>query len=152
MILALQSTMRCSEIMKRRIFTVHPESRVNEAARLMKAEQIGFLPVCDDAGRVLGVLTDRDIVLRVCAEGLAPESTTVARIMTTDPVHCLPDDTLDHAEELMLRHKTRRILAVDAQGKLDGLITLADAAQYQEPQKTARWLRELSARRFRVER
>ncbi|HEY0464522.1 MAG TPA: CBS domain-containing protein [Polyangiaceae bacterium] len=54
--------------MKRRLHTVRPELSVNEAARLMKAEQIGFLPICDAEGHALGVLTERDIVLRLCAE------------------------------------------------------------------------------------
>lgn len=137
--------------MKRRLHTVPPEMHVTDVARIMKTEQIGFLPVCDEAGRLLGVVTDRDIVLRLCAENLPANSTNVSKVMTTDPVCCSLEDTLDNAEELMLKHKTRRVLTVDSQGKVVGLITLADIAQYQEPYKTARWLRELAAHRFRVE-
>jgi CBS domain-containing protein len=150
--LASSPRMQCQEIMKQRLRTVLPELSVNAAARLMKTEQIGFLPVCDDSGNLLGVVTDRDIVLRLCAEDLPADRTPVSTIMTQNPVCCSVEDTLDHAEELMLKHKTRRVLTLDSHGKLAGLITLADVAQYQEPYKTARWLRELTAHRFRVER
>jgi CBS domain-containing protein len=90
--------------MKRRILTVSANASVNSAARKMKMEQIGFLPICDDQGRAIGVLTDRDIVLRACAEGLDGEMAMVKQIMTVQPVRCLADASLEHAEELMLRH------------------------------------------------
>ena len=74
------------------------------------------------------------------------------QVMTLQPVRCLPEATLEHAEALMLRHLTRRILIADEDDKLVGLITLADSAQHQSPLESARWFRALSARRFRVER
>jgi len=150
MSLAEMGGMRCEEIMKRRLCTARPETTVTEAAQLMKLEQIGFVPVCDSEGCPLGVLTDRDIVLRACAESL-PENTRVSQIMTHHPVTCAADDDVERAEALMVERKTRRVLVTDASGALVGLITLADIAQYQAPFKTARWLRELTARRFRVE-
>jgi len=115
-------------------------------------EEIGCLPVCDDHGRPIGILTDRDIVVRACAEGRDGQTTRVEQIMTAQPVRCLADATIEHAEELMLRHRTRRILLTDSEDRLIGLISLADVAQHESPMKSARWLRELSARRFRVER
>jgi CBS domain-containing protein len=144
--------LHCREIMKRRILVLAPDASVNDAARKMKGEQIGFLPVCNEQGRPVGVVTERDIVLRVCAERLDGDKTTLERIMTRDPVRCSPDATLEHAEELMLRHHVQRILVVDSDDKLVGLITLADIAQYQSPLKLAQWLRELTAYHFRVER
>ena len=144
--------MHCREIMKQRVLTLLASASVNEAARKMKAEQISILPICDGQGRPIGVVTDRDIVLRVCAEGLDGDATPVERIMTKEPVRCSPDATLEHAEKLMLRHHTRRMLLADAEDRLVGLITLADIVQHQSPLESARWLRELSARRYRVER
>lgn len=143
--------MRCDEIMKRRLLTVSPEMPVTAVAQLMRTEQIGFVPICDPHGRPLGVVTDRDIVLRVCAKSLPSDDTRVSDVMTLSPIACRPSDELEHAEQLMLEHKTRRVLVTGASGELLGLITLADIAQVQTPFKTARWLRELSARRFRVE-
>jgi len=143
--------MQCSEIMKRQLHTVLPELPVNEAARLMKTERIGFLPVCDAEGYAVGVLTDRDIALRLCAEDLRGSTKTVAQIMTPSPVECRSDDTVEHAEKLMIQRKTRRILIVDESGKLVGLIGMAEIAQHEAPYKAANWFRQLSARRFRVE-
>jgi len=145
------SGMRCEEVMKRRLCTIRSDMSVTELAQLMKTEQIGFVPVCDAEERPLGVVTDRDIALRVCAEGLSSDDTQVSRIMTVHPVACRPGDSLERAEDLMLERKTRRVLVTDSSGKLVGLITLADIAQVQTPFRTARWLRELTARRFRVE-
>jgi CBS domain-containing protein len=144
--------MFCREIMKHRVLSITANVTVNDAARKMKTEQISILPVCDDQGRAIGVVTDRDIVLRSCAANLDGETTPVERIMTLQPVRCSPDATLEHAEKLMLTHRTRRVLLADAEDKLVGLITLADIAQHQSPVESARWLRELSARRYRVER
>jgi CBS domain-containing protein len=144
--------MLCREIMKRRVLSLSRNASVNEAARKMKAEQISILPVCDDQGRPIGVVTDRDIVLRACAESLNGETASVEQIMTREPVRCSPDATLEHAEKLMSHHHTRRMLIADAEDKLIGLITLADIAQHQSPLEAARWLREMSAQRYRVER
>ena len=144
--------MLCREIMKQKVLSVSGSVSVNQAARKMKTEQISILPVCDAQGRPVGVITDRDIVLRVCAESLDGEGTSVEQIMTKQPVRCSPDATLEHAEKLMLQHRTRRMLLTDSEDKLVGLITLADIAQHQSPLEAARWLRELSARRYRVER
>jgi CBS domain-containing protein len=144
--------MLCREIMKQRILSISGDVTVNDAARKMKTEQISILPVCDAQGRPIGVVTDRDIVLRMCAESLDGDSTPVEQVMTKQPIRCSPDETLEHAEMLMVRHHVRRILLADAEDKLVGLITLADIAQHQSPLEAARWLRELSARRYRVER
>ncbi|MEP7051862.1 MAG: CBS domain-containing protein [Pseudomonadota bacterium] len=138
--------------MKHRVLSITAGVTVNDAARTMKTEQISILPVCDDQGRAIGVVTDRDIALRSCAANLDGEKTPVEQIMTRQPVRCSPDATLEHAEKLMLTHRTRRVLLADAEDKLVGLITLADIAQHQSPLESARWLRELSARRYRVER
>ena len=137
--------------MKRRVHTVPPELSVNDAARLMKTEQIGLLPVCNTQGYPLGVITARDIVHRLCAEDLPGKTTSVEQIMTPCPAHCRASDSLEHAEKLMLKHDTRRMLIVDEAGKLSGLITMAEVAQFEAPYTAARWMRELSSKWFRVE-
>jgi CBS domain-containing protein len=144
--------MLCREIMKQKVLSVSGNVSVNEVARKMKTEQISILPICDEHGHAIGVVTDRDIVLRACAEGLDGDATPIEQIMTKEPVRCSPDTTLEQAEKLMLRHHTRRLLLADTEDKLVGLLTFADIAQHQSPLESARWLRELSAQRFRVER
>lgn len=143
--------MRCEEIMKRRLHTIPPELSVNDAARLMKTEQIGFLPVCNTQGYALGVLSESDIVLRLCAEDRSGKITSVGEIMTPCPAHCRASDSLEYAEKLMLKHDSQRILVVDDEGKLAGLISMAEVAQHEAPLTAARWLRELSSKHFRLE-
>ncbi|HEY5373098.1 MAG TPA: CBS domain-containing protein [Polyangiaceae bacterium] len=144
--------MYCREIMKQKVFSLSGNMSVNDAARKMKTEQISILPICDAQGRLVGVVTDRDIVLRACAESLDGDVTPVEQIMSNELVRCSPDATLEHAEKLMLRHHTRRIMLTDAENKLVGLITLTDIAQHQSLLESGRWLRDLSAWRYRVER
>lgn len=142
--------MLCNQVMKRHVHATNTSLSVAEAARIMKTELIGFLPICDAEHRPIGVITDRDIVLRAVAADL-PGSTRVGQIMSVDPVRCHADTSLVDAEELMLKRKTRRILVVDDADRLIGLITLSDIAQHQQPFEAARWYRELSAMRFRFE-
>lgn len=143
--------MLCSEVMKRQISSATIDTTVAQAAKVMRNERIGFLPICDPEGHPTGVVTDRDLTLRVCAESLPADTTALVQVMTKDPVRCAATATLDDAEALMLKRKTRRILVVDEQDKLVGLITLADMVHYLDPFKITRWIRELSAMRFRLE-
>ena len=137
--------------MKRHVHSVAPDMTVAEAARIMKSERIGFLPVCDQAHHPLGVVTDRDLAIRVCAANLPSATTTVSQVMTLEPVSCTAELSVDDVEKLMARKKTRRVLAVDGQNRLVGLITFSDMAHHQDPFKAARMLRDLSTNRFRLE-
>src|SRR5687768_8048508 len=92
--------MRCKEIMKREVECASLEESVSQAARRMRDCNVGFLPVCDAAKKVIGTLTDRDIAIRAVAEG-RPSSTTAQEIMTRDVVYCRPEDDLETAERLM---------------------------------------------------
>jgi CBS domain-containing protein len=142
--------MQCSEIMRRRLETVEPETSVAEAAELMRHAGCGILPVCLRDGTVVGVVTDRDIALRVCAERNSPD-TAVGAIMSTDIVSCRPDDTVWRAEQLMMQTKKMRLLVTDDRNRIAGMVSLTDIAQFEEPLRAAQVLREVSAREFRVE-
>jgi CBS domain-containing protein len=143
--------MLCSEIMKRQVHTATIDTSAHEAARLMRENRIGFLPICDANRRPLGVVTDRDLALRVCADNLDAGNTLLSAIMTSKPLSCPADSSLDKAEVLMLKAKSRRILLLDESGKLVGLITLADVAHHQTPFKMAHFVRQLTENRLRVE-
>ena len=118
----------------------------------MRENRIGFLPVCDSSGHPLGVVTDRDLALRICAESLDAGSTFVSAIMTQNPLCCRADSSLEQAEALMLKRKSRRILLLDEDGTLVGLITLADVVHHQDPFKMSHFVRALTENRLRVER
>jgi CBS domain-containing protein len=141
--------MRCETIMKRDVECITPQETVQDAARLMRDDRIGFLPVCDDSRKVLGTVTDRDLAMRVLAEGRAP-STRVEAVLTREVVACRPDEDLRHAEELMGRHQKSRIMCVDEQGRLVGVISLSDIAQKEKGTRASQTLREVSQREARA--
>jgi CBS domain-containing protein len=141
--------MLCQEIMKYAVEFAREESTAKQAAEKMRDAKIGFLPVLDERGRVVGVLTDRDIALRVCGESRSADETPVGEIMSREIVSCRPEDPLSKAEELMVKHYKARIVMTDSEGKLLGLISLTDVAQYEEPLRAARIVRQVGAREFR---
>jgi CBS domain-containing protein len=136
--------MLCNEIMKRDPKCVTPEDTVLDAAKRMRLEHVGFLPVTGDGGKVIGTLTDRDIVMRVVADGL-PAVTLVKDVMTNDIVSCLPTDNIRRAEALMSLHQKSRILCINEEGELEGVISLSDIAQ-NDARGSTRTLREVSER------
>jgi CBS domain-containing protein len=121
--------MRCQDMMRRPVRYTHPGEVVQSAARAMRDANIGFLPVCDDGGRLVGVLTDRDIAVRVCAEGKSAAKVAVAEVMTSPAVACHPQDDLSTATDLMARHRKSRVLVVDDHGIAVGVISMSDVAR-----------------------
>jgi len=109
-----------------------PDDSIIEVARLMEQHDVGVVPIVEsqDTRRVIGVITDRDIVLRVVAQGRDPnEIISVRDVMTNELVTLSPDADVLHAEELMKERRVRRLLVVDADGALVGIVTLADLAR-----------------------
>ncbi len=118
---------QCLEIMKRDIECLSPRASAQSAAARMRDQNIGFLPVCDERDHVLGTVTDRDIAIRVVAEQLSPQ-TTAEQVMTPEVVACLPEDDIREAQQLMEQHRKSRILCIDDDGRLAGVISLSDIA------------------------
>jgi CBS domain-containing protein len=118
--------MLCKDVMKSEVFSLSPQDTVELAARKMRDFNVGFLPICDKSGKVLGTLTDRDIALRVVAEGRTSDL-PVEKFMSRDVIFCRPVDDLKRAEELMGQSQKSRILCIES-GKLSGVISLSDLA------------------------
>jgi CBS domain-containing protein len=137
--------MRCEEIMKREVAHVSPNDTVQTAARIMRDANVGFLPICYPSGRVVGVVTDRDIAIRLVSAN-RPGSASVSEIMTGDLIACRPSDDLHHAEELMGRHHVSRILCTDDNYQLQGVISLSDIARVEDDRHAAEAMREISER------
>jgi CBS domain-containing protein len=137
--------------MKRELESIAPQGTVARAARQMRAAGVGFLPVCNAEGTVVGVVTDRDIALRVCADNLPPDSTPVSAIMTTAVVTCRDEDPLDQVEAMMARYQKSRVVVLNGSGHLAGIVSVTDLLQVEEPIRVARLLRQVSARCFRYE-
>lgn len=115
------------EVMTRPVVSVHPDASLVEAAQLMRAQDIGEVLVAD-GGKLLGVLTDRDITLRAVAEGVDPLAVTCHAVCTADPVTIGPDEEVAEAAALMRRHAVRRLPVVEA-GRPLGVISLGDVTE-----------------------
>lgn len=106
--------------------TIRPDMNAADAAGMMRSEDVGSIPVVED-GALVGIITDRDIVLRVVADRKDPMEVAVADVMTSSPITVTPDMRLTEARELMQEHKIRR-LAVTKGGELVGMLSLGDVA------------------------
>jgi CBS domain-containing protein len=142
--------MRCSELMKREVECVLEEDTIEEAARILRAANIGFLPVCDAERKVVGTLTDRDIAVRVAAENLLPAEVRVGEVMSRDVIACNPEDDLRDAEGLMAQHHISRIVTVDDRGTLAGVISLSDIVGRESARRTRAIMREVVTREARL--
>src|SRR5436190_10535196 len=116
------------EVMPQNPSSVAADRPVAEAARTMRDEDTGFVPVVD-GGRVVGALTDRDIAIRVVAEGRDPQSTSVREIASTELVTLDPQQDLDEALRLMAQNQVRRLPVVEEDGRLVGVVAQADVAE-----------------------
>jgi CBS domain-containing protein len=107
-----------------------PADSISKAAEVMKREDVGSVPVVESRNdaRLVGIVTDRDIVVKVVADGRNVESTTVQDAMTPHPVCCSEDDDVSRAVSLMEERQVRRMPVVGADGRLAGIIAQADIA------------------------
>ena len=107
--------------------SVEPSTTAAEAARTMKSENVGSLPIVED-GRLVGVVTDRDLAIRVLAEDRGAD-TPVGEIASKDVVTVDPEQSLEEAARLMAEHQVRRLPVTEEDGKLVGIVAQADVAQ-----------------------
>jgi CBS domain-containing protein len=120
----------CRELMTREPVCCEPTDAVTRVAELMKREDIGSVPVVESLSsrRLVGIVTDRDLVTKVVAGGQIVEQATVRDAMTFNPASCREDDDVSHAVSLMAERQVRRMPVVDDQGRVIGIIAQADVA------------------------
>jgi CBS domain-containing protein len=136
--------MKCNEVMTKNPKTCAPTDPVYEAAQLMKSEDVGPIPIAGNNNKLEGIITDRDIVLKVVAEGRDPKTTKLADVMTTDVITCGANDDIEDALNLMEDRQVRRIAVVDGD-RLVGIISQADiATRLDVPEKTAELVEDIS--------
>jgi CBS domain-containing protein len=114
------------DVMTPTVQTVSPSQSLAEAAEVMKGEDVGSVPVVEE-GRLAGILTDRDIVMRAVAERRDPQAVKVDEVASRELVTVEPEQDLDEALALMARHQVRRLPVVE-QGRLVGMLAQADVA------------------------
>jgi CBS domain-containing protein len=138
---------KCNEVMTKNPVCCLPNDTVIKAAELMKSENIGSIPVIENeqTQKLVGIVTDRDLALKIIAEGRDARSTKVESVMTRKVVTCRADHDLQKALDAMAEHQLRRIPIVDNDNKVVGIIAQADVAtRADQPEKTAEMVKEIS--------
>ena len=123
--------------------SIDAEKPVAYAAKMMRDEDVGLAPIVQ-GDRLVGTLKDRDIAIRVVAEGRDPESTTVREVASTDLVTIDPEQSLDEALRLMAQHQVRRLPVVEEDGRLVGVLAQADVARQGEDRETGQVVEQIS--------
>jgi len=130
------------EIMTRDVRACEPNATVADAAKVMAQGDVGPVPIVED-GRLVGIVTERDIVVRVVAEGRDPNATTVKEIASTELVTVSPGDELDEALNLLAKRQVRRLPVVEG-ARLVGIVAQADIARLGKDKKTGEVVEEIS--------
>jgi CBS domain-containing protein len=123
--------------------SIDADKPVAYAAKMMRDEDVGLAPIVE-GNKLIGTLTDRDIAIRVVAEGKDPQSTTVREVATTKLVTIDPDQDLDEALRLMAKNQVRRLPVVEEDGKLAGVVAQADVARHASEKQTGHVVEEIS--------
>jgi CBS domain-containing protein len=138
---------KCNEVMTKKTVCCLPDDLVTEAAELMKKEHVGSIPIIEDeqSRKLVGIVTDRDLTIRIVAEGLDAKSTKIESIMTRNVVTCSAEDDLQKVVDAMSKYQLRRIPVVDDDNKILGIIAQADVAMhFDHPKRTAAMVKEIS--------
>jgi CBS domain-containing protein len=138
---------KCNEVMTKNPVCCLPNDSAAKAAELMKSGNIGSIPVIENeqSQKLVGIVTDRDLALKIVAGGRDAKSTEAQEVMTREVVTCLADDDLQNALDAMSAHKLRRIPVIDNNNRIVGIIAQADVAtRVDQPEKTAAVVRGIS--------
>ena len=138
---------KCDEVMTKNPVCCLPNDMVPKVAQLMKRENIGSIPVMENeqSHKLVGIVTDRDLALKIVAEGRETKSTKVETVMTRKVVTCRAEEDLQKAMDAMSKHQLRRIPVVDNDNKILGIIAQADVAtRVNQPEKTATMVKKIS--------
>ena len=137
----------CNDVMTPDPTCCHAGDAVTNAAEIMKIEDVGAVPVVDapDSKKLVGIITDRDIVIQVIAEGKDPKDARIEEVMSRNPVTCRPDEDIQNALDRMAQHQVRRIPVVDGKDRIVGIISQADMlTRMDQPEKTANVIEDIS--------
>lgn len=138
---------KCSEVMTKNPVCCLPDDIVSKVAQLMKSKDIGPVPIVESeqTKKLLGIVTDRDLALKIVADGRDPKTTRAKEVMTRQVVTCHAEDDLQTALDSMSGHKLRRIPVVDNNNEIVGIIAQADVAtRANQPEKTGEMVKEIS--------
>lgn len=137
--------MQIREIMTGNPVSCQPETGIVDAARLMAKRDVGAIPVLGgDGGKPIGIVTDRDVTVRIVAEGTDPRNARVHEAMTEGVVTVSPETELDEASRRMAERQVRRLVVVGSDGTVQGVVAQADLALHDRPEEVGDVLKEIS--------
>ena len=116
--------------MSQGVRTCSPDDSLNHVARILWEADCGAVPVTDAEGRLLGIITDRDVCMASYTRGQPLWACSVSSVMSTPVHHCAPDDSAEHVAEIMRAHQVRRVPVAAPDGRLLGMVSLADIARF----------------------
>ena len=137
----------CQEVMTSNPVCCLPDEKVNQVAKMMGSEGVGSIPVIEnrESLHLIGILTDRDLALKVVATGRNPAKMRIREVMNQNPHTCLQSDDLQKALDAMAVHQVRRIPVIDGNGRIVGIIAQGDiATRLDEPEKTGELVAKIS--------
>jgi CBS domain-containing protein len=131
------------DVMTRDVEIINPDASLKDAAEKMRTLNVGPLPVCDGE-KLMGIITDRDIVVRAVSQGMDPNNTRVSQAMTDEVEYVYEDDDISTVARKMKDEQIRRILVVNRDKKLVGIIALGDLAEAMNTQEAGQTLESIS--------
>jgi CBS domain-containing protein len=137
----------CNDVMTKDPVCCRASDPIELAAKIMRDSDVGSVPVVDDivSKHLVGIITDRDIVVKILADGKSTAGMTIERVMSQNPVTCRPEDDIQNAMDRMSQHRVRRMPVIDSQGRLQGIIAQADLlTRVDRPEKTEKVLEKIS--------
>lgn len=138
--------MKVREVMTPNPVCCVPGDSAQKVATMLRDQDVGSIPVVVDqqSHKLLGMITDRDLCLKIIAEGLNPKTTTIERSITLNPVVCRDGENLENCEKAMQEHQVRRIPIVDAENRCIGIVAQADVALREQPERVSKTVAEIS--------
>lgn len=138
--------MRVKDVMTQHPVCCRTCDSAQSVAKALRDEDVGSLPVIaeEDPHRLVGIITDRDLCCTIVAQGLDPATTAIEVFMKPNPVSCRAEQSLDACEKMMQVHQVRRVPVVDKHGRCVGMVSQADLARLEQPDKVHRTVAEIS--------
>jgi CBS domain-containing protein len=139
-------SVRCDDVMRTDVPLVQEQTSIQHVAQLMRDENVGFVPIVRDDGsrRLVGVVTDRDIVVAAVADELDLRETPIGHIMTQPVIAATPDEEVESALGKMASLEIRRLPIIDEEHRVLGVLSLHDVAQSEDVETTGEVFREVS--------
>ena len=138
--------MKVREVMSQNPTCCTPSDSAQSVARIMRDRNVGAVPVIADqqTHQLIGMVTDRDFCCSIVADGLDPKTTTIERFISANPVSCRDGENIERCERLMQDHQVRRIPVVDQSGSVIGIVSQADLALHDKPERVSKTVAEIS--------